>query len=503
MSEDWNVKDRPNILIIMQEHMQGQVADLDHPCRMPNVKDRLARKGMRFTLGYTPTALCSPARASFFTGLYPTVHGMYNNYHSLPVLHPGLFPGVKLFSEYLKEAGYNLSYIGKWHVSGEKGPADYGWYVPKGAGVAGAPGYPVPGRRRILWERRLYRRPKVKLRRYAIIKRPGWPDYVLYGTLDGRPEEMPDFRRARVAAEEIRRLSRDSKPWVIFIGLTDLHDPFIAPEPYASMYDPDEVPLPKNYYDSLEDKPAIYRRMRRQLWSQLSEEQVREAIAHYWGLCTMTDDVVGLILDALEEVSEEDNTLVLFTSDHGDQVGGHGLFLKGVMPFEESYRIPMVVRWPQVVKPGSVCTEFVTLCDFAPTFCEIAGAEMPKPCHGRSLLPILQGSTPEDWPRSFFGQFLGTEYYYTQRIIRTHRFKYVFNGYDVDELYDLQNDPYEMRNLAADPDYEEVKMELIKEMWKWCVETDDILFNPYPTVALVPYGPLTYLGELKEGTQKS
>lgn len=477
------VKDKPNILIVMTEHQQGRTVDPDCPCRMPNVKERIAGKGIRFDLGYTPNALCAPARASFFTGLYPSVHGMYNNYHSMPVIHAGLYPGVKLFSQHLRNAGYNLSYIGKWHVSGEKGPANYGWHIPKGE-TPGPVSSPLPGQRKVR-----YWRPPDNLRRAAIIRRKGWPDFALYGTRPGRPEDMLDFKRGRVAVEEIKRLSKERDPWVIYVGLTEIHDPYIVVEPYASMYDPDDVPLPGNYYDSLEDKPAIYRRMRQQLWSQLSERQVREAIAYYWGLCTMNDGVVGMLLDALEDAGVEENTLVLFTADHGDQVGGHGLFLKGVLPFEESYRIPMVARWPQMIKAGSVCSEFVTLCDFAPTFCEIAGAENMEPCHGRSLLPIFQGSVPEDWPKTFFGQFLGTEYYYTQRIVRDHRFKYVFNGFDFDELYDLKEDPYETRNLANDPDYEAVKQRLIREMWMWARKTDDILFNPYPSVALVPYGP--------------
>ena len=479
-------KDRPNILIVMTEHQQGRTVDPDCPCRMPNVKDRIAGEGLRFELGYTPTALCSPARASFFTGLYPSVHGMYNNYHSMPVIHGGLFPGVKLFSENLKKAGYNLSFIGKWHVSGEKGPADYGWSLPKAQTPwdGGPLGFPKPGSRL-----RRYREPRKDLKRYAVVRRNGWPDYIIYGTRPGKPEDMMDFKRGKIAAEEIRRLSKKSEPWIIYVGLTEIHDPYIVVEPYASMYDPEDVPLPENYYDHLEDKPAIYRRMRRQLWDQLSEEQIREAIAYYWGLCTMNDDVVGMLLDALEDAGVEDNTLVLFTADHGDQVGGHGLFLKGVLPFEESYRIPMVVRWPNVIKRGSTCSEFVTLCDFAPTFCEIAGAEPLSPCHGRSLLPIFEGSVPEDWPKSFYGQFLGTEYYYTQRIIRDHQYKYVFNAFDFDEIYDLRSDPYEMRNLAFDPAYEDVKRRLIEEMWRWAEKTDDIIFNAYPSVALVPYGP--------------
>jgi len=485
--------DRPNILIIMTEHQQGWTVDPDCPCRMPNVKERLAGQGMRFERGYTPCALCAPARASFFSGLYPTGHGMYNNYHSVPVLHSGLFPGVRLFSEHLREAGYNLSFIGKWHVSGDKLPTDYGWEVPTGdSGPAWAATDRAPDRQERRRRFRLVREGQLQGRRRAagaVVHRPGWGDYRVYGTLPGKPEDMRDFQRGKIAVEEIRRLSRRPEPWVLYVGLTEIHDPYFVVEPYASMYDPQEVPLPENYHDSLEDKPAIYRRMRQQLWSQLTEEQVREAIAHYWGLCTMNDDVVGMLLDALEEVGVADRTLVLYTSDHGDQVGGHGLFLKGVLPFEESYRVPMVVRWPGVISPGSVCSEFVTLCDFAPTFCEIAGAEPMDDLHGRSLVPLFKGSTPDDWPQTFFGQFCGTELYYTQRIVRDKRYKYVFNGFDFDELYDLEEDPYEMRNLASDPGHEGVKRRLIGEMWRWVERTDDVLFNPYPSVALVPYGP--------------
>ena len=109
-------KDRPNILIVMTEHQQGRTVDPDSPCLMPNVKNRIADEGLRFQFGYTPNALCSPARASFFTGLYPSAHGMYNNYHSMPVMHGGLFPGVRLFSENLKKAGYNLSFLSLIHI---------------------------------------------------------------------------------------------------------------------------------------------------------------------------------------------------------------------------------------------------------------------------------------------------------------------------------------------------------------------------------------------------
>jgi arylsulfatase A-like enzyme len=473
------------MLIIMTEHQQGWTVDPRCQCKMPNVKDRIIGQGIRFDNGYTPNALCAPARASFFSGLYPTGHGMYNNYHSIPVMHSGLFPEVTLFSENLKQSGYNLSFIGKWHVSAEKCPADYGWEGPD-AGTGNLWGAPSPGRR----DRTLNQQSFDYLKKAGIVKRNGWPDFALYGTRQGKPEDMTDFKRGTMAIQEIKRLSQESNPWVIYVGLTDIHDPYIVTEPYASMYNPDDIPIPPNYYDLMEDKPSIYRRMRQQLWSQLSERQVREAIAYYWGLCSMNDDVVGMLLDSLDEIGVSDNTMVLYTSDHGDQVGGHGLFLKGVLPFEESYHIPMAVRFPEMIKPSSVSSEFVNLCDFAPTFCDLSGSEPMPQSHGRSLVPIFEGKPPDDWTKTFFGQFLGTEYYYTQRIIRDQRYKYVFNGFDFDELYDLQEDPYEIKNLANNSDYDNVKKHLLKEMWRWCEKTDDIMFNSYPSVALVPFGPM-------------
>ena len=452
---------------------------------MPNVKDRIAGQGLRFDNGYTPTALCAPARASFFSGLYSTGHGMYNNYNSKTVMHTGLFPGVTLFSENLKRAGYSLSFIGKWHVSAEKNPADHGWDRPF-IGPANQRKAPVPRPKgEELKERRFH-----GLKRAAIVTQEGWPSFAVYGTRQGVLADMGNFKMGRQAIEEIKRLSKKPDPWIIYVGMTDLHIPYTVVEPYASMYDPNDVPLPENYHDLMEDKPAIYRRMRQERWSQLSERQIREAIAYYWGLCSMNDDIMGMLLDTLDEEDVAKNTLVLYTSDHGDQMGGHGVFLKGVFPFEESYNIPMAIRWPAVIEPGSVSSEFATLCDFAPTFCEMTGSEPMPHSHGRSLVPLFEGATPDDWPQTFFGQYNGTDYYYIQRIIRDRRYKYVFNGFDFDELYDLQEDPHEIKNLAADLNYEDVKRRLIAEMWRWHKKTDDIIDGPYPSVAIVPYGPM-------------
>jgi arylsulfatase A-like enzyme len=196
------------------------------------------------------------------------------------------------------------------------------------------------------------------------------------------------------------------------------------------------------------------------------------------------------VLDALDATGQADNTLVIFLSDHGDYVGAHGLYLKGAPAFREAYHVPCIMRWPQGIRhPGRVVDEFITLADFAPTFLELAGVQPAQPMTGRSLLPFLHGETPVDWPDAVFSQFNGVELYYTQRAVTTREYKYVYNGFDFDELYDLRQDPLELVNRADDPAYREIKHDLVRRMWRFAAQEEDIIFNPYGTVALAPWGP--------------
>ena len=174
----------------------------------------------------------------------------------------------------------------------------------------------------------------------------------------------------RAGIRALHDLAAGSKPWCLFVGPVGPHDPYVIPEYYATMYDPADVELPPSYYDNLLDKPRVYQRQRR-FWGQMSEQEYREAIAHYWGFCTMQDDLLGMVLDALDATGQAENTVVIFTSDHGDYAGAHGLFMKGVAAFDECYHVPCVVRWPRgIANPGRTVGEFVTLADFAPTFAE-------------------------------------------------------------------------------------------------------------------------------------
>ena len=177
-------------------------------------------------------------------------------------------------------------------------------------------------------------------------------------------------------------------------------------------------------------------------------------------------------------------------SDHGDYVGAHGLYLKGVPAYREAYHVPCIMRWPKGIhNPGRAVDAFVTLADFAPTFLELGGASTPKKLSGASLVPFLEDRAPDDWPDEFHTQLNGVELYYTQRSVTTSDFKYVYNGFDFDELYDLRADPYELMNLAERSDYAAIKQDLVRRMWRFAAREEDIIFNPYGTVALAPWGP--------------
>lgn len=474
---------RPNILIFMTDQEQAQVSFPEHPCRMPNA-DRLAREGILFRHCYTVTAHCCPSRASFMTGLYPSRHGVYNNVNTHTAIHRGLNDGVVTFSELLKDAGYRMAFAGKWHVSNVESPCDRGWEeLHVGARGVGEPGHPGLDR---------FKRPEESAgpRKRGEVLRPGWDNIQVYGTRDQAYEETNDYRIVHSAIDRLPELVASGDPWCLFVGPNGPHDPFIVPEKYASMYDPAKVALPLSFRDRMEDKPRIYQRHRRQYWDQFSEDEVRESIAHYWGYCTMMDDLFGEMLDALDRSGAADDTLVLRMSDHGEYCGAHGLYCKGVPAFREGYHIPLIARWPKgIAQPGREVNALVNLMDFAPTFLELAGAATPEGVAGRSLTPFFRGETPDDWRRAHCTQFNGVELYYTQRAVWTHAHKYVYNGFDFDELYDLEKDPHEMMNVSDLEGYQDVKRDLLKQMWETAMAERDIISNPYWTVAMAPYGP--------------
>ena len=478
---------RPNILIFMSDQERADVLNPDHTCITPNAT-RLAEEGVRFTEAYCPSPHCCPSRATFFTGMYPSKHGVFNNVSNPAALNTGLAEGIVTFGEPLRDAGYRLAFSGKWHVTAEENPSDRGWeelYVTAGVGSF------------MQQTLEFYKKLSVndQPRQHGQVKRPGWGDFQLFDSYGSKSnkgyEDNRDYQVVKSACDALPDLADGDQPWVLYVGVSGPHDPFIVPTKYLDLYDLDDIALPDNYHDSMVDKPAVYRRMRQQYWDQLSETEIRDAVRHYWAYCTMIDDMFGEVLDILDATGQADNTLVLRVSDHGEYCGNHGIFMKGVPSFKEAYHIPAIIRYPEMIQESNrQVDQFVSLADFAPTFYDLAGVSAPDHISGRSLLPFLHGENPEDWRDAHYTQLNGVELYYSQRSVQSKQYKYVYNGFDLDELYDIQNDPQELINLAADPNFDAVKRELVRKMWQFAEqEQDERIFNGYGTVALAPWGP--------------
>jgi arylsulfatase A-like enzyme len=491
----------PNILVFMTDQQRGDLALPDHPLAPPRLR-AFAREGLQFTRAYCPSPHCCPSRASFFTGLYPSRHGVWNNVLNERALSRGLRPGVRLWSEDLRAAGYDLAFAGKWHLSADEFPSARGWREL--SCVSALPGH-RHGPDWALYQHlaRAPASPSAQAPAPGLIRRPGWGDVRTHGIDEAASASRHDelavaaaesFLRALPTAASGASASPASAPWCLYVGLNAPHDPYLVPSRYLERVPPAAVRLPPSFDDALRDRPGIYRRLREQVFGQLDRDAWLDLIRHYHALCLQADDWFGRVLDALAATGQADDTLVVFCSDHGDYLGDHGLLCKGIPCFESAYHVPALVRWPaRLAAPGRVCDAFVSLVDFGPTFLEAAGLRPEKDAHsGASLLPFLRGEpAPAAWRDAVFTQCEGVELAYTQRSVRTRDWKYVHNGFDFDEFYDLRADPHETRNLAPDPAHRDTLRDLCARLWRFARAEGDTAFNDYWTVALAPHGPAT------------
>jgi len=473
----------------MTDQQRGDSIPPYSKAKTPNL-DKFCGEGLTFTKAFTISPHCCPARATFFSGLYPTQHGVWNNVNVGNTLSRGLYEGVRLWSEDFSEAGYDMYYSGKWHVSDIETPADRGFaaYTKAGEKISGKI-YKHEKPDPYEWARYDNLAP-VAARKEAQIIRMGYPVYTHYG-INENPFKDNDVVNDAVKIFKERKNS--GHPWCQYVGTLGPHDPYFVPQRFLDLYDIKDIQLPATYTDKMADKPAMYRRIRDK-FDQLPENEQREAIRHYLAFCSYEDYLFGRVLDALEESGEAENTLVLYVSDHGDYTAEHGLWCKGLPCFEGAYRIPAVIRWPGKIKnPGRTEDSFINLADFAPTFLEAAGIKTDREFAGKSLVPFFENKEPADWQDVLFTQSNGNEQYGIQRSVSTREWKLVYNGFDYDELYDLKTDPGETKNLIAggrvDQQYEKIIHELFGQMWRFAKKTGDVCINGYVMVSLATEGP--------------
>lgn len=464
--------DRPNILFLMTDQMQGRVLDPAHPCRTPNF-DRLAARGVRFRNAHTVNAVCSPARASLMTGLLPHNHGVLTVTHTKDRDQCVLRTDKPHWAQRLSAAGYRTAYFGKWHVEHTNRPQDFGWqlttYGPPPQKPAGQPRYSLG---------------------VTLDEPEGYKPAMLYGVTDRPPEQRGVGINSAAAKAFLEDATKSRQPWCCFVSVTEPHDPYICGEEAYAQYDPDALPLPPSLHDDLAGRPGIYRKAGR-AFAQLTERQHREAAACYYASVTEIDALYGQLLDVLQRSGQADNTLVILTSDHGDCLGAHGLYQKNFSAVEEIYSIPMIVAGPGIAR-GVATPARVGSHDLCPTILELTGCEPITVPDSRSFAPVLRDPTRHEAAfTTGYAEYFGTRYMLTQRVIWEGPWKLVWNGFDFDELYNLDADPHEMRNLIDDPACRPVVRRLMELAWQKVRSTRDhtLLQSGYASLRVAPFGP--------------
>lgn len=474
---------KQNILLIMTDQHRYDTLGCygAATCQTPNI-DSLAERGVRFDRTYTATSPCSPARAALFTGLYP-----HNNH--VEVNDRIMNPNVPTIASELGKAGYNLGYAGKWHVDRNSLPTDHGFvgkdfpgygYPPGGGAVeglkfGGGRRNPIPHYPEYL-EKNGHEKPKVLEAFYG--DNPGKQNQEMYALQSGTIEQSFECMVSEYTIDLLRQFSGSSnqkdEPFFIWINFWGPHTPCLVPEPYYSMYDPKAIPEEPSFTETWDRKPRVQELYER-FWGLSSGgwESWREIVARYWGYVTMIDDLVGRILEELKTLGLDEDTLVVFTTDHGDMMGAHKLIEKGPFTYEQCYRLPMVAAHPACEAPGSICDEFVYLHDLFPTILEMAGIIPPNVPDSQSILNNILGRSAPTKRDSIYSAFYSQIFPFEQRMVRTRKHKFVYNISDIGELYDMVNDPWEMRNLINLPETKSIQEELMEKMNEHMVRLRD------------------------------
>ncbi len=462
---------RPNILMIITDHTNAEAVAPGSPCQKPNL-DRLASEGIRFHRCHTVNAICSPARASLMTGLFPSTHGIWDCTHTQRQgwvdLAPGEFP---FFSARLVEAGYRTGYFGKWHVESSERLDQFGWldYDPNGCHLRGAE--ENDGCR-------------------LVIQTPGYRDSRVCAVLADDPTRPPAPHPAfEKGIAFIREKAGGGAPFCCVISTSEPHDPYRPLRRFLDLYDLERVPLPPTLRNPATDKPEIVRRMQA-VWHGLSDADWRLIRASYWAVISYLDHEVGRALDVLRETGAWENTIVVFLSDHGDMQGAHGLCTKGVgTAYEPVYNIPLIIRCPGGPAGVEDCSTQVNLTDLAPTLLDLCGTSPIAGAQGRSLRPLFENQSFD--PGENYAEFYGQRFVYTQRIVWHGEWKFIFNPGGVDELYNLTEDPHEEVNLAGDLTRREVLLDMTQRMWRRmrAIGDESLLRSSYYTLRTAPIGP--------------
>lgn len=403
--------------------------------RTPNM-DALAREGVHLKNAFVTTALCSPSRASILTGLYAHRHQIVDNNTAIP-------PGTRFFPELLQKGGYQTAFIGKWHMGAAGDAPQPGfnkWISFRGQGsyLPNKNGLNIDGKH---------------------VPQKG---YIT--------DELTDY-----ALEWLNGIARD-QPYFLYLSHKAVHSEFIPAERHKGMYAGQKFVPPKTMAESgqfAQHRP-IWVQNQRNSWHGVdfpyhSDLNIAEYYQRYAETLMGVDESIGRVLKALRDRGELDSTLILFMGDNGFAFGEHGLIDKRTA-YEESMRVPMLARCPELFGGGKVVNEVVAGLDIMPTVLDATGVSIPEGLDGRSMLPLLTGKGDPNWRKELL-----YEYYWernfpqtpTMHSLRTDRYKYIhyYGIWDIDELYDLQEDPLETNNLIFNPERKQTIADLNKRLF--------------------------------------
>jgi len=482
----------PNVLLIMCDQLNASVLSCyGGPVETPNI-DRIAREGVRFDQAVCTTPYCSPTRASIVTGMYPHAHGITVNVGRLSRDRRRGQEGIRAddvtTEKLLHAAGYATHHYGKWHLW--QGPLPYYTDMFR------------PGQEYV-------REMAATFQKVRATARAGWmrwynwalpvdtapPFQKAVDALGGRwrnkrfaefitkmgrlklpLEQNYEVRLADLTTQRIKALG--DKPFLITTSFNGPHDPNVVPSPYYDAFPADKIELPANRRTR---EKRFEKQWSRQIVADLGEPGLREFLRIYYGMVKMIDDQIGRILKTLDATGLADHTIIVFTADHGDMAGGHGMVWKSTDAFyDEVARVPLLIRHPRRFKPqlSDLATDTT---DLMPTLLELLGRPIPKQVQGQSLVPYLTGQREASSARAFgFSERVGRHPQGLRKVrpgtrgsfmIRGRGWKYFRYPQGDDYLYHLAEDPGETRNLAADPNYRRRRNELAAELDAWLRRT--------------------------------
>lgn len=482
---------QPNVLVMMSDEQSwATMGCTGNPAAVTPHLDDLCDDATSLDRCYTPFPLCCPSRASLWTGLMPRHHRVLGNWR--PIDRTERTGGL---AQAFRRHGYHTLYCGKWHVPGTT-PGEMGWrdavaipavvegrdrgrYIPAYRDYAAGAGYQLDPH-------------SMENLTRGDVERIGRPGAKPWATAEIRVE---DFLETWQTDQFLAALARrpDDRPWLAACSYNAPHFPMVVPRPYDSIVDRHRVVLPASLSTGPVTKPREVRESRFATdFTHLGEADWIQLIAHYLGLVALVDAQLGRVVEYLRAEGEWDRTIVVFTSDHGDMMGAHGLMEKGhLLHYEETLRVPLILRHPGT--PAARSEALVSVCDIGPTLAALAEVDWAAATDGTSFADLLgkhaatagdryvtaETAAPVGSPAAWSGPLSASNPLETESLnlsIRTATTRYIWRSNDEDELYDLRKDPHEQVNRARQSDYEQLR-------WQCRARLADEVADSFPIVA--------------------